>query len=82
MGFKTITIKEDVYKELLKVKGEEESFSEFFDKLVKKKKPDLMKFAGTWKMSNAEWKRIERKMKKRRELAGKNYRERLERMFR
>jgi len=84
MVFKTITIKESVYKELLSAKGKEKSFSEFLDKLVKEKKksPDLSKFYGAWEMSDTEWKRIERDMKKRREGADKNYRERLERLFR
>ncbi len=82
MGFKTITIKENVYKELMKAKGSE-SFSEFFEKVTKerKKRPDLMKFYGAWKMSDGEWKRIEKTIKKRRALADKNYRERLEKLF-
>ncbi len=35
MATKTITIKEDVYKMLLSIKGTNESFSNFFERLVK-----------------------------------------------
>ncbi len=35
MTFKTITIKEDIYKMLLSIKGTNESFSNFFERLVK-----------------------------------------------
>ncbi len=35
MATKTITIKEDVYKMLLSLKGTNESFSNFFERLVK-----------------------------------------------
>ena len=37
MPFKTITIREDVYKMLLTVKGTNESFSHLFEGLVKSK---------------------------------------------
>ena len=83
MGFKTITIKEDVYKELLEEKGKEESFSEFFDKLMKekKKKPDIMKFAGAWnKMSDKEFEKINKSIKELRESADKNFKERIKRL--
>lgn len=35
MTFKTITIKEEVYKLLLSIKGRDESFSNLFERLVK-----------------------------------------------
>lgn len=35
MTFKTITIKEDIYKMLLSIKGTNESFSNFFERLMK-----------------------------------------------
>lgn len=83
MSFKTITIKEAVYKELLLAKGKEESFSELLGKLVKekKKKSDLSKFYGAWKISDTEWKKIEATLIKRKKGADKNYRGRLERIF-
>ena len=36
---KTITIRDEVYRELLVVKGESESFSELFERLVKGMNP-------------------------------------------
>jgi len=35
MAVKTITIREDVYKLLLSIKGTNESFSNFFERLIK-----------------------------------------------
>jgi predicted CopG family antitoxin len=35
MAAKTITIREDIYKMLLSIKGANESFSNFFERLVK-----------------------------------------------
>ena len=61
MGFKTITIKDELYRDLLKLKRKDESFSELFERLAKREKPDLMMFAGAWKMSDDEWKRIGKK---------------------
>lgn len=83
MGFKTITIKDSVYKELIGAKEKKESFSDFLAKLVreKKKHPDLRRFYGAWKMSDAEWKTIEKTIKNGRKLADDNRRKRLEKMF-
>ncbi len=38
MATKTITIREDIYKMLLSIKGANESFSNFFERLVKSRK--------------------------------------------
>ncbi len=38
MTTKTITIREDIYKMLLSIKGTNESFSIFFERLVKSRK--------------------------------------------
>lgn len=38
MTTKTITIREDIYKMLLSIKGANESFSNFFERLVKSRK--------------------------------------------
>ena len=83
MPFKTLTIKESAYKEILKLKKKDESFSDFFERIAKekKKKPDLTRFYGAWKISDEEWNRIEETIKKRRNSADKNYRERLEKLF-
>lgn len=81
MGFKTITIKDEVYRDLLKLKRKDESFSELFERLTKREKPDLMRFAGAWKMSDDEWKRIEKTLKERRRSADESFEERVKRLF-
>jgi len=63
MPFKTITIKHKVYKELSKAKLEDESFSDMFERMLHEKKPDLMEFAGAWKMGKDEEKDLEASMK-------------------
>ena len=47
MAFKTITIKESVYKKLLNIKKENESFSDLFERLSKKNIEALKKMRGT-----------------------------------
>lgn len=81
MRFKTLTIKEAVYNELLKTKGSEESFSNFLGRLVRKSRPDFTKFYGAWNVSEKEWDKIEKLLKRRRKEADKNYRERIKRLF-
>ena len=84
MGFKTITIKESVYNELLRAKGKEESFSNFLGELVetKKKKVDIMRFAGAWNgMSNKEFEKVKNSMKELRESADTNFKERMKRLY-
>ncbi len=76
MSFKTITIKDRVYEELIKIKGEDESFSDLFEKMVRKEKPDLSRFYGVWKMNDREWKKIEKAIKERRDSADSNWKER------
>ena len=46
MPFKTLTIKEDVYKKLLSMKRENESFSDLFERLSKKNLAILKKLRG------------------------------------
>jgi predicted CopG family antitoxin len=43
MTAKTITIREDIYKMLLSMKGTNESFSDFFERLVKSRNIDKLK---------------------------------------
>jgi len=73
MGFKTITIKDELYRDLLKLKRKDESFSELFERLAKREKPDLMMFAGAWKMSDDEWKRIEKNIEREEEISGREF---------
>ncbi|GEM_PF-1904310 len=84
MGFKTLTIKEDVYNELIVAKGKDESFSEFFHKLVdeKRKKPDISRFYGAWSdMSESEFEKVTKRMKAFRKSADDNFKERVKRLF-
>ena len=46
MGFKTLTIKESVYKKLLLMKKENESFSDLFDRLSNSNLESLKKLRG------------------------------------
>ena len=54
MTSKNISITEDVYKKLLKIKGENESFSELFLRLLRIQKNKKEKSFGTWNLSNKE----------------------------
>jgi len=47
MPFKTLTIKEDVYKKLVAIKREDESFSDLLDKLSGKNVALLRKVRGS-----------------------------------
>ncbi|MBS3802834.1 MAG: hypothetical protein KGY65_08815 [Candidatus Thermoplasmatota archaeon] len=47
MGFKTITIKESIYKKLLLLKRKDESFSDLFDRLSKSNIQLLEKMRGS-----------------------------------
>ncbi len=56
MTTKTITIKEDIYKMLLSIKGTNESFSNFFERLVKSRSniDKLRELRGTVEFKNKE----------------------------
>ena len=47
MVFKTITIREDIYKKLLVVKRKDESFSDLFERLVSESVGTLKDLRGT-----------------------------------
>ncbi|MEW6295709.1 MAG: antitoxin VapB family protein [Candidatus Diapherotrites archaeon] len=81
MASKTLTIRKDVYDALIRAKEDDESFSEMFERLLTEKKPDLLKYAGIWKISEKEKKGIEREIKKMRKSADKNFEERLRRIL-
>jgi predicted CopG family antitoxin len=51
---KTITIKENVYRDLVKVKNDEESFSDLFERLIKSANPIdvLVKIRGSVEFKN------------------------------
>ncbi|TKJ19609.1 MAG: hypothetical protein CEE43_14970 [Promethearchaeota archaeon Loki_b32] len=54
MTSKNISITENVYKKLMKIKGENESFSELFLRLLRIQKNKMEKSFGAWNLSNKE----------------------------
>ena len=68
MATKTISIREDVYDVLSRLKRENESFSDVIWKLTKKRKPNLRDYFGILKDSKAIIE-IEEDIKKMRESA-------------
>lgn len=64
MGFRTISVSDEIYKKLVSLKHGRESFNEFFERLWKREKLDLKKFFGTWKMSDLEQKEMNKDLKK------------------
>ncbi|MGB8217448.1 MAG: antitoxin VapB family protein [Candidatus Methanoperedens sp.] len=56
MTAKTITIREDIYKMLLSIKGTNESFSDLFERLVKSRKniDKLKELRGSVEFKNKE----------------------------
>ncbi len=56
MVTKTITIREDIYRMLLSIKGTNESFSNFFERLVKSRSniDKLRELRGSVKFKNKE----------------------------
>jgi len=63
-SFKTITIKKEVYQDLVKAKDSKESFSAMFKRLLKEKKPALSEFYGAWKLEKGEEKTLDKAFKK------------------
>jgi len=58
MASKNISITEDVYNKLLKIKREDESFSELLIRLLKIQKKTLEKSFGAWDLSEEEEKEL------------------------
>jgi predicted CopG family antitoxin len=58
MTSKNISITEDVYNKLLKVKRDDESFSELFLRLLKVQSTKLKNCFGAWNLSEQERKDI------------------------
>lgn len=77
MPFKTITIKDYVYKELLKAKRESESFSSLFERLVKRGRPDIYKYFGGWKATAKEVKSVNAELARARKSLDEDFSKRL-----
>ena len=58
MTSKNISITEDVYNKLMKIKGENESFSDLFLRLLNIQKKSLEKSFGAWQLSEKEKKEV------------------------
>ena len=54
MTSKNISITEDVYKKLIKIKKDDESFSELFLRLLRIQKVKIDKLFGSWNLSEEE----------------------------
>ena len=64
MGFKTLTISEEAYNRLKRLKGKNESFTDVILKLGEGH-GDIMRYAGAWKdMTNKEAADIAEKLRK------------------
>ncbi len=68
MAFKTLTIKESVYKKLLLMKKKDESFSELFERLSNSNLEVLKKMRGcnTYEKKDEMLREIDEKRKERR----------------
>ena len=51
---RVISLSDDAYDELKRLKHEGDSFSDVVRRIVKKERPSLMKFAGKWKGTKEE----------------------------
>ena len=58
MTSKTISITEDVYNELIKIKAHDESFSQLFLRILKNYKQNLEASFGLWDLTEDEKKEI------------------------
>ncbi|MBS3138706.1 antitoxin VapB family protein [Candidatus Woesearchaeota archaeon] len=76
MASKTITIKTGVYEQLSGIKGRSESFSALFQRLLREKQPDLLKFAGAWKLTSEEDRRLREAMESERCRVQKDWEQR------
>ena len=80
---KTLTIRDEVYNKLVKVKGKDESFSELFLELIEKRRftgDDLKEYAGI--LSEKEYQRMKRETKKLRKEVSKSFEKRVQRFSR
>jgi len=58
MTSKTISITEEVYNELIKIKSHDESFSQLFLRILKNYKQNIEESFGSWNLSDEEEKEI------------------------
>ena len=58
MPSKNISITEEVYNKLMRIKNEDESFSELFLRLLRIQKQNIEKSFGSWNLTEKEKKEI------------------------
>ena len=78
MTVKTLTITENAYNKLLRLKRAHESFSKLFMRLAEKEKPDIMKYAGL--LTDEEAEKVKLHMGKFRKEFNASYMERAKRV--
>ncbi|HIH20372.1 TPA: antitoxin [Candidatus Micrarchaeota archaeon] len=65
MGYRNISISDDVYGLLSGLKRKGESYNAFFLRVFgRKEKKKLTDFAGSWDMTDEEWEKIDKNLKK------------------
>lgn len=64
MGYKTISVSDEIYKKLVALKRTGESFNTFFERVAEKEGVDLKKFFGAWKMTDREKREMEKDLDK------------------
>ncbi len=75
MATKTITITEDAYDLLAKLKRENESFSEVIKRTIKK--GSILEFAGAWNMNKKEAEELKERIKKMRDFSDTDFEKRV-----
>jgi len=66
---KTLTIRDETYQKLARLKRDNESFSDIIDRIVERRQTSIKEFAGTLKNSRAleelenEWLQFRRKIR-------------------
>lgn len=58
MGYRTISVPDEVYERLYSLKKENESFNKLLLRLVGRERSKLRSFFGKWKMTDAEERRM------------------------
>lgn len=81
MPFKTITIKENTYKKILRSKKHGESFSELFERTFGEEKSNLQPYFGAWKMSKTEATQFKKELATMRKEADRSFDRRMSRVL-
>lgn len=58
MASKTISITEEIYEKLVKIKSESESFSQLFQRMLELYNSNIDECFGAWKLSESEFNQI------------------------